>query len=622
MSSSARIDELRKKFDENPRRFFAPLANEYRKAGDFEQAVFICQEYLPQQPGHMSGHIVYGQTLFDMGRDEEAKAVFETALTLDPENLIALKHLGDIARQAGDLEGARNWYQRVLEADPRNDEIMVILESMGGLDSTLSAGAGAETRRGGETPLSSPTVVDTPHMTHGFVDLPPEAGTEAADEADDREPIEAFVIEQSVDAEMPIAEPDVAAFPGGEEPSAAHASAGAPATDEAEHELLDLDDFSFGAPADSTPAAAEEPPPLPESAFVAESARDVEPEAAMFVDAELSVDARAAEPEPISPPPEPNVELATDVILGLTSDEPDHAAEESLSDLQVEEAPVAGEDLSRAIDQLEGLESFSMDLPVEEATSAAVEDSASPAPAADTFATETMAELYAQQGHLESAMEIYDQLLERSPDDAELRRRANEVERQFLGPAESASTPVDEIATAAVDEEHIELPLMEESIEPAAAGPTIREFFAEILYGRRGVEDAATVDDSAFGGELLAGEPEGSLDILFSDEPTADADLSAAMSLAQAFGEAECDEAAALQGTPAHPASDELSLDHVFRSATPAKGTPAAGAFSLDQFFSGEPGSGGAEEAGESPAPRSTDDIAQFNAWLNGLKKT
>src|SRR5690348_6557040 len=136
MSSSARIDELRKKFDENPRRFFAPLANEYRKAGDFEQAVFICQEYLPQQPGHMSGHIVYGQTLFDMGRDEEARGVFETALTLDPENLIALKHLGDIARQAGDLEGARSWYHRVLDADPRNDEIMQVLESLGG------AGAG------------------------------------------------------------------------------------------------------------------------------------------------------------------------------------------------------------------------------------------------------------------------------------------------------------------------------------------------------------------------------------------------------------------------------------------------------------------------------------------------
>ena len=128
--TSARIDELRKKFDENPRRYFAPLANEYRKAGDLEQAVFICEEYLPQQPGHMSGHIVYGQALFELGRFDDARGVFETALSLDPENLIALRHLGDVARQAGDSHSARVWYQRVLEADPRNEEIAQLMMSL------------------------------------------------------------------------------------------------------------------------------------------------------------------------------------------------------------------------------------------------------------------------------------------------------------------------------------------------------------------------------------------------------------------------------------------------------------------------------------------------------------
>ena len=120
MASTARIDELKKKFDENPRRYFAPLANEFRKAGDIEQAILICEEFLPQQPGHMSGHIVYGQTLYEAGRLPEARGVFETALGLDPENLIALRHLGDIARAGGDTPGARQWYQRVLDADPRN----------------------------------------------------------------------------------------------------------------------------------------------------------------------------------------------------------------------------------------------------------------------------------------------------------------------------------------------------------------------------------------------------------------------------------------------------------------------------------------------------------------------
>src|SRR5258706_14140971 len=116
MASTARIDELKKKFDENPRRYFAPLANEFRKAGDIEQAIVICEEFLPQQPGHMSGHIVYGQALFEAGRLPEARAVFDTALGVDPANLIARRQLGDIAHARGDDGAAAPWYRRASDA--------------------------------------------------------------------------------------------------------------------------------------------------------------------------------------------------------------------------------------------------------------------------------------------------------------------------------------------------------------------------------------------------------------------------------------------------------------------------------------------------------------------------
>ena len=562
----------------------------------------------------MSGHIVYGQTLFDMGRDEEARAVFETALTLDPENLIALKHLGDIARQSGDLEGSRSWYQRVLEADPRNDEIVQILEAMGG----VGAGSGA--------PPVVPTASDSHRSAVHFADALPEPGAspeaesfssiEPASEAAD----EALVLEQSVDAELPVADlaaadPVVGYLTVPELPTAESVTETAPETAEASseadsHELLDLDDFSLGSSAvaagsPAEPESIETPHTLDIEAFGAEQAsEEAAPEAAR----------------------EPDVELATDVILGLPDDSPEPPGlESSVSDLEVEPTTPAGEDLSRAIDQLEGLESFSMDVAVD--TPSTPTEEVEPPAGPDAFATETMAELYAQQGHLDSAMEIYDQLLERSPNDAELRRRAEEVERQLNGaPAGGAAAPADETVVASMAAEMSVADVVPDAASGAFAGPTIREFFREILEG--GIAEtsvAASASDEAVPPMIDApsAESEGSIDLLFSDSPTDDDDLSAAMSLAEAFGvPSEGDDDAALRGTPAHPAADELSLDHVFRAATPPKGGAAAGAFSLDQFFGGAEANPDTPESSDAAPPRSSDDIAQFNAWLNGLKKT
>ena len=129
-AASARVDELKKRYEENPRRFFAPLANEYRKAGELDAAIDLCRMHLDEQPGHLSGHIVYGQALYESGRAGEAKIAFEAALNLDPENLIALRHLGDIGKTEGDVAVAIHWYQRVLEADPRNDEVIALIADL------------------------------------------------------------------------------------------------------------------------------------------------------------------------------------------------------------------------------------------------------------------------------------------------------------------------------------------------------------------------------------------------------------------------------------------------------------------------------------------------------------
>ena len=128
--TNARLEELRSKFQENPRRYFAPYANELRKAGDTAQAISVCRAHLSSQPGHVSGHIVLGQALYEAGEAAEARDIFSAALELDPENLIALRTLGEIAQVNGEFAMARQWYERLLDADPRNADVAQLLNDL------------------------------------------------------------------------------------------------------------------------------------------------------------------------------------------------------------------------------------------------------------------------------------------------------------------------------------------------------------------------------------------------------------------------------------------------------------------------------------------------------------
>jgi hypothetical protein len=151
--------------------------------------------------------------------------------------------------------------------------------------------------------------------------------------------------------------------------------------------------------------------------------------------------------------------------------------------------------------------------------------------------------------------------------------------------------------------------------------------------------DAPTVRIPAFRSAVLRGTPagssetvSGSIDALFTGANASAADSDAAATLSQAFAAdaPEATPAKPLQGVPAHAASSELSLDHVFKT-TPARPRESEGdGFSFDQFFAEELSEGTAKGGAEPPtAPGNAgpgggagDDIAQFNNWLNGLKKT
>jgi tetratricopeptide (TPR) repeat protein len=583
----------------------------------------------------MNGQVVYGQALYDAGRYDDAEATFQTALTLDPENLIALRHLGDIAKSKHDAPKAIEWYQRVLDADPRNDEILGFLDE-------LKAAEAART----------PTPVMTPAVT------PLETPAVPAAEARPSAP-------------TPVA--PAAAAPPPEPPK--RPSIG----------LMDLA-VDFGA----EPAA---PPPAPAPEAPAAPMGDIELN-------DLSFDSPAAE-APAPPPPgfeEPVLDIPRDVPAA------DDAINFGTTDV----------DLTSSAGNL-----HAFDRP-----------STPPTGTPEVFVTETMAELYLQQGFRDEALQVYRQLAELNPTDESIKDRIRHLESgdrasmSFAAvsddvapaadaadaagtelPSAAADAPAEAVTDAVTDAPADDLMLGDLSLppmdaiahdapaadpepaapvggleltgfdafggmtepeppvaevapaiepdptfdapvaapEPAAAAPvvpappaqpvlTARMFFAALAQRRPVRADgtppvAAPVVPAV--PSVPAPEPAaavaagGSLDALFGGAVPDAADDAMGRALATAVA---VDDAAPIRGRPTQQATTEFSLDSVFRGGDAATRTSAPArrpseVLNFDQFFS----AGGAEPADPpaapiDPAAASPADDAQFNQWLKGLK--
>lgn len=101
---------------------FARLADEYRKAGRLERALETVREGLVRHPAYLGGRVVHARVLQDLGADEEAVHAFEKVLEVDPFNLVALQSLTDIHEARGEGEAARRWAQRLVEAEPLDED--------------------------------------------------------------------------------------------------------------------------------------------------------------------------------------------------------------------------------------------------------------------------------------------------------------------------------------------------------------------------------------------------------------------------------------------------------------------------------------------------------------------
>lgn len=129
MAQSREIEKLQRRWQENPLGLtFAPLAEAYRKEGMYADALELLEIGLTQHPHYVPAHIVRGRCHLDTGEDLAAEAAFRRVAELDPENVIALKGLAEIAERSGRFEDARGQLLRLLAFDRNNEEARLQLE--------------------------------------------------------------------------------------------------------------------------------------------------------------------------------------------------------------------------------------------------------------------------------------------------------------------------------------------------------------------------------------------------------------------------------------------------------------------------------------------------------------
>ena len=124
MPDNPRIEELRRRVQKDPASIaFAQLAEEYRRAGEYEEAAKICRAGLSKHPSDLSARVTLGRALIELGEHEDAQAELQHVLASAPENLAAIRGLAEIHQRRGNLPEALRQYQAALAIAKHDPEL-------------------------------------------------------------------------------------------------------------------------------------------------------------------------------------------------------------------------------------------------------------------------------------------------------------------------------------------------------------------------------------------------------------------------------------------------------------------------------------------------------------------
>ncbi|HEX7152361.1 MAG TPA: tetratricopeptide repeat protein [Thermoanaerobaculia bacterium] len=130
-ASHPKIEELRFRLKTDPKsRLFYPLAEELRKAGQVTEAESVLRGGLGSHPTYLSAWVSLGRVLRDQKKEAEAVDALNTALQLDPGNVVAARLLADAYLALGEKVEAIKKYKLVHALLPSDQELAALIHTM------------------------------------------------------------------------------------------------------------------------------------------------------------------------------------------------------------------------------------------------------------------------------------------------------------------------------------------------------------------------------------------------------------------------------------------------------------------------------------------------------------
>ena len=430
--ANPRIDELRRRLDREPgSRLFGQLAEELRKDGELADAIRVARTGLAAHPNYPSARMTLGRALFDTGDLAAARGELELVLRGAPDNILASRMLAECLEGLGDFGAALLQFRATLRLAPGDRQTELQMKA---LEQRLGSAGGPR-----PSPPSPPPTAAAPARSPAAP--PPRA------------------------VAMTPAPPPVLRSPSAVAPAPPPAPPVRPRPSPPPDSAGDFDDVFETAPSWQRPPAAstapegeaillleDEAPTLPGAPFVAPRPAEAPapvvappaPVAAPPAPPPPRPDTLTFEAPPVIPPPAP-------LTMAF---EPAPVIDEEVSFEAPPEAP--GEAPPEASDTLAGTPAYSLPsaasigdstaafaafsaaipppaaFPEAPARPAVTEEPASPVPVeapaeAPAVSTSTLAELYFDQGFPDKAIQVYEELLEREPQNERGRARLIEI---------------------------------------------------------------------------------------------------------------------------------------------------------------------------------------------------